>query len=104
MAKSEWGQKRTCPSCSAHFYDLKKNPCHCPKCDNEFEPGAIVKKRRGRPPAMDKKAALKVDDTKDLIDDDLEIIDVDADDIIEDTSDLGDDDVIEVVTKSEDDE
>lgn len=36
MAKPEWGTKRDCASCNAHFYDLGKNPPVCPKCGTEF--------------------------------------------------------------------
>ncbi|HLN40689.1 MAG TPA: TIGR02300 family protein, partial [Xanthobacteraceae bacterium] len=32
MAKPELGTKRLCASCSAKFYDLNKDPIHCPKC------------------------------------------------------------------------
>ena len=36
MAKTEWGTKRDCASCNAHFYDLGENPPVCPKCGTEF--------------------------------------------------------------------
>jgi len=35
MAKPELGTKRVCVACSAHFYDLTKQPAVCPKCGTE---------------------------------------------------------------------
>ncbi len=32
MAKLELGTKRLCAGCGAKFYDLSKDPIHCPKC------------------------------------------------------------------------
>ncbi len=37
VAKAELGTKRLCPSCGAKFYDLKKKPPVCPKCETEVE-------------------------------------------------------------------
>lgn len=36
MVKPELGTKRTCPSCSAKFYDLLKEPSECPICEFTF--------------------------------------------------------------------
>ena len=48
MTKPELGVKRDCPECSTRFYDLNKEPAHCPKCDHEFVPEALLKPRRAR--------------------------------------------------------
>jgi uncharacterized protein (TIGR02300 family) len=32
VAKPELGTKRLCANCGAKFYDLNKDPIHCPKC------------------------------------------------------------------------
>ena len=48
MTKSELGVKRDCPECGARFYDLNKEPAHCPKCDHEFIPEALLKPRKPR--------------------------------------------------------
>lgn len=48
MSKSDLGVKRDCPSCGARFYDLNKEPAHCPKCDHEFIPEALLKPRKPR--------------------------------------------------------
>ena len=48
MNKPELGVKRDCPECGARFYDLNKEPAHCPKCDHEFVPEALLKPRRPR--------------------------------------------------------
>ncbi len=49
MAKPEWGVKRVCQSCAAKFYDLKRSPITCPKCNAPFDPEALLKSRRSRP-------------------------------------------------------
>jgi uncharacterized protein (TIGR02300 family) len=48
MTKPELGVKRDCPECGSRFYDLNKEPAHCPKCDNKFVPEALLKPRRAR--------------------------------------------------------
>ncbi len=48
MTKPELGVKRDCPSCGARFYDLNKEPAHCPRCDHEFVPEALLKPRKPR--------------------------------------------------------
>jgi uncharacterized protein (TIGR02300 family) len=36
VAKPEWGKKRTCQSCGAAFYDLKRKTISCPKCGTPY--------------------------------------------------------------------
>lgn len=48
MNKPELGIKRDCPNCGARFYDLNKSPAHCPKCDHDFVPEALLKPRKPR--------------------------------------------------------
>ncbi|NOX83686.1 MAG: TIGR02300 family protein [Alphaproteobacteria bacterium] len=48
MSKPELGIKRDCPECGARFYDLCKEPAHCPKCDHDFVPEALLKPRKTR--------------------------------------------------------
>ena len=48
MTKPELGTKRDCPECGARFYDLHKEPAHCPKCHHEFIPEALLKPRKTR--------------------------------------------------------
>ena len=50
MSKPELGVKRDCPECGARFYDLNKEPAHCPKCEHEFIPEALLKPRKTRAP------------------------------------------------------
>jgi uncharacterized protein (TIGR02300 family) len=49
MAKPELGTKRLCASCGAKFYDLNKDPIHCPKCGVVYE--LVVATRPVRPEA-----------------------------------------------------
>ena len=102
MAKPDWGRKRTCQSCGALFYDMKKDPAACPKCGTEDTLQPLLKPRRAAP-AAPKPAPAKEKETADETDgveiDDVEIEDDDEeDDLIVDASDLGDedDDVSEV--------
>lgn len=39
MAKADLGEKQLCPNCAAKFYDLRKRPAVCPKCQTAFDPG-----------------------------------------------------------------
>ncbi|GJL93705.1 MAG: hypothetical protein DHS20C05_01100 [Hyphococcus sp.] len=48
MTKPDLGVKRDCPECGARFYDLNKEPAHCPKCDHEFVPESLLKPRKTR--------------------------------------------------------
>ena len=51
MTNPEWGRKRICHACGAMFYDMRRDPIVCPKCDTKFDPEAILKSRRARVPA-----------------------------------------------------
>ena len=50
MTKPELGTKRLCASCDAKFYDLNKDPIHCPKCGAVYE--VVVAARPVRPGAV----------------------------------------------------
>jgi len=50
VSKPELGVKRDCPECGARFYDLTKEPAHCPKCEHKFVPEALLKPRKQRIP------------------------------------------------------
>ncbi len=50
MAKAELGTKRLCANCGAKFYDLNKNPIHCPKCGTVHEVAPVVTRARPEPP------------------------------------------------------
>ena len=60
MAKPELGTKRLCASCGVKFYDLNKDPIHCPKCGTVYEVAPIV--TRGRPDAAVSRAAAPVEE------------------------------------------
>jgi len=116
MSKPELGVKRDCPECSARFYDLNKDPAHCPKCEHEFVPEALLKPRKTRAPdeptaekdeekkpdaettledadkeakAAESKRKASLDDDKD---DDKDDDDIDAELAEFEDVDLGDDD------------
>ena len=48
MTKPELGVKRDCPNCGERFYDLNRTPAHCPKCEHDFTPEALLKPRKRR--------------------------------------------------------
>ena len=94
MSKPEWGTKRTCQSCGAHFYDLRKDTIVCPKCGTTYDPEAVLKSRRGR--VVEKLTPVKpvVPETPE-VEEETETEDIGAaeeEEVIEDTSELGEDD------------
>lgn len=92
MSKPEWGVKRLCPGCSALYYDMKKNPPVCPKCNAAFDPEALLKSRRkvvqDENKAAKKAAAAKPEETEEDVeieveevgDDEEVVVDEDGDD------------------------
>jgi len=107
VSKPEWGIKRICQSCAAHFYDMRKSPIICPKCGSVFDPEAVLKSRRR---AVEKLAPVKAapEDEIDLsaVEAEADIEAAEEDAVIEDTSELGEDseDVSEVIEGVEEDE
>jgi uncharacterized protein (TIGR02300 family) len=93
VTKPDWGTKRTCQSCAAHFYDLRKDPIVCPKCGATYDPEAILKSRRRAP---EKVVPVKVVKEPELPDPETDVETEgsaeETDDVIEDTSELGEDD------------
>lgn len=107
MSKPEWGTKRTCQSCNAHFYDLRKDPIVCPKCGTTYDPEAVLKSRRGRvveKPVPVKPVPEELPDVEADIDE--AALGEDDDAVMEDTSDLGEDDedVAEIIEGGEEDQ
>jgi uncharacterized protein (TIGR02300 family) len=121
LAKPEWGSKRICPSCGARYYDLLRDPIVCPKCSTPFDPEALLRARRARPPAPVEKALEPV--SPEEVDADLETAEVEAveeeeeeavpleeaeeeEELIEDASELGEDedDMAEVIDNVEEEE
>ena len=94
MAIPELGEKHTCVSCGARFFDLGKEPAVCPKCGTE-QPAEQPRLKRAAPlPEETKKvvkpAAVDPDDV------DVEVADDDADEDILEDDDLDDEaDVID---------
>ena len=116
LAKPEWGTKRTCHSCGARFYDLRRSPITCPVCNTVHDPERQPKPRRPGPLLKEEPALAPhlVDDDAVADDDaaDADAAEADLDDIedsadaesseddlasengqlMEDTSELGEDD------------
>ena len=101
MSKPEWGTKRTCQSCGAHFYDLRKDIITCPKCGVTYDPEAVLKSRRGR--VVEKLTPVKPvePEVPEVEEEEAEAEEIAAEEeeVIEDTSELGEDedDVSEVI-------
>lgn len=107
MSKPEWGTKRTCQSCAAHFYDMRKDTIICPKCGATYDPEAVLKSRRGR--VVEKLTPVKPVVPEPVVEEEAETEDIGAaeeEEVIEDTSELGEDDedVSEVIEGGVDDE
>ncbi len=121
MAKPEWGVKRVCQSCAIKFYDMARSPITCPKCGARFDPEALLKSRRNRPPAPPKvvkpepgktiadpppkgaegAGGADVDENEDTAAASSNEVEKD-DSVLEDTSDLGGDDLAEVASTGDD--
>ena len=125
MVKPEWGIKQLCQGCGASFYDMRRDPIICPKCNVRHNPVAVSKPQRSRsrasarPPAP--KPPLKPEepdpieaasgDEADVLaagGDDAEVKKdadeaADEEEVIEDASELGEDkdDMSEVIDKVE---
>ena len=109
LAKPEWGLKRICLGCGARFYDMKRDPINCPKCDAKFDPTAVTRSCRSRVAAVvavdaakKAEAAEAAAKAKASTDDDLDLEVEDDDDgddpLIDDDTDLDEDeDVSEVI-------
>lgn len=112
MAKPDWGTKRSCGSCGARYYDLRRQPIVCPKCGAVHEEDAPVRARRARAAAPEKKPKAvpvvedtpEMEDVEDVVEADLDEAtlengDDETGDMMEDASDLGedDDDMAEVI-------
>jgi len=116
VAKAAWGTKRSCQSCGARFYDLRRAPIICPKCQAVYDPELALKARRGRAVAPPEKAATVKPliqppvadlETADLGEEDLVEpgAEEEEEDLIEDASELGeDDDMSKVIDKEEGEE
>ena len=118
MAKPEWGIKRTCFSCGARFYDLRRDPIICPTCSTVFDPARQPRPRRSGAGARDEAVAApalagaavagrgldeetteegaetEVEELEEGADSDEDMDDLSNEDseIIEDASELGEDD------------
>jgi uncharacterized protein (TIGR02300 family) len=89
MAKPELGEKHTCVSCGARFFDLGKEPAVCPKCGTE-QPVEVPRLKRTAPlPEEQKKVAKPALEGDEM---DLEVPEEGEDeDLLEDADELEDD-------------
>ncbi|MFO1154442.1 MAG: TIGR02300 family protein [Rhodospirillales bacterium] len=115
LAKPEWGLKRTCFSCGARFYDLRREPVVCPVCSAVHDPARQPRPKRSGGAARDEPAvaptpvrgreaeipddqavetdADELDEAADAGDEgDLDDLGSEENEMIEDASELGEDD------------
>ncbi len=109
MSKPEWGTKRVCPSCGAHFYDMRKATIACPKCKTVYDPDAVMKSRRRVTEKMTPVKSAVAPDAEDVVVDvDTDVEDEDIGDeedvVLEDASELGEDDedISDAIEKGDD--
>jgi uncharacterized protein (TIGR02300 family) len=106
VAKPELGAKRHCQSCATKFYDLNKEPIICPKCGTIFQVAALT-----RAPArvveedteiekegVETVSLDEVEESENAAEalegeDDVELVDADADDTFLEEEEGEDDDV-----------
>ncbi|WP_246104892.1 TIGR02300 family protein [Rhodoligotrophos appendicifer] len=104
VVKPELGTKRTCPNCSTRFYDLEKDPIHCPKCSYSFVAESLLPSKMDQmvPVAPAPKVEPKVVDDEEEFED-VELVSLE--DIEEDVKDDDEEDVpaIEDVEIGDDD-
>ncbi len=108
MTKPEWGTKRVCTSCAAHFYDMRKATIVCPKCKTVYDPDAVMKSRRRVAEKMTPvKSAVEPEADEVVVDvegEEDDLVDDEEDAVLEDASELGEDDedISEAIEKGED--
>ncbi len=98
MGKVDLGEKLTCSSCGARYYDLNKAPAPCPKCGTENERPKTFRSKKTESaapkpvkesPAPESKEGKEPDDIDDIEDIDT---DDDDDDLMDDDAGLDDED------------
>ena len=107
MTKPEWGTKRICGSCGAHFYDMRKATIVCPKCKTVYDPDAVMKSRRRVTEKMTpvKQVAKEEPELPEAEVDEEALGDEEDDSVLEDASELGEDDEdIEVIEPRDEEE
>jgi uncharacterized protein (TIGR02300 family) len=62
VAKAELGTKRLCANCGAKFYDLHKDPIHCPKCSAVYVIAPVVTRSRPEPAPVVPRAPAPVEE------------------------------------------
>jgi uncharacterized protein (TIGR02300 family) len=62
VAKAELGTKRLCANCGAKFYDLNKDPIHCPKCGAVHEVTQVVTRARPEPAPVVQREPAEVEE------------------------------------------
>jgi len=88
--KPEWGTKHQCPSCGAHFYDMRKPNACCPKCATPVNDEATLLAKTAEvddPPPKIEPEADDLLEAFDDVDDDIDTTE-DEDDFLEDADDL----------------
>ncbi len=104
VPQQDLGTKRVCLACQTRFYDLKRKPAVCPKCETVCDVGAFYKAKRSR-------VVVKEDAPTVAVADELEEFETDTsepdteDTLIEDPDDLEEDEnVVGIVKKRDEDQ
>ena len=89
MSKPEWGKKHSCANCGAMFYDMNRDPAHCPKCDTKVDQQPLLRARRASVAKLTPKPVEVSEELNNAdLPDEIEDVDIDNDDV-----ELNDDDV-----------
>lgn len=98
MAKPEWGIRRMCRECDVSFYDMKRQPAQCPKCQTVIDPQGQEKKTVKLVEKIGKKSEEKITPI-DHEDDHLTVEDDGGDDVLL-SEDLDEDEDLGINTHS----
>lgn len=90
MARPELGNKHSCTSCGAKFYDLNRSPFVCPKCNQAFTESpssALIAVATPVEKVVPPKSKVRTFDDDDDDDDDDALAGVEIDDVEDDDDD-----------------
>jgi uncharacterized protein (TIGR02300 family) len=105
VAKPEWGTKRLCQGCGAHYYDLRRDPPVCPKCETKFVIKTVVRQRRPLP-AGPREVTSPIVAPKTMSDEVAAAVDVPEDEaagVLEDEDQVKSDEAAEALDSEEED-
>ena len=102
MAKPEWGLKRTCFSCGARFYDLRRESVVCPVCGAVHDPARQPRPKRSGGAARDEPVLVAAPSRASRVEEaqDDQVVEGEGDEL-EDAAETGDENDIDDLCSEE---